>query len=80
MFKIFKLLFCKHNYNHVYNIHGDEINHSNNCRSVWKCEKCSKIKLHNNINYDNDAIKRSNIHYFGKEVYDTLMHNFKNNY
>ena len=41
---IFKRLFCKHNYEFVRNIYGDEIRYTGWKRSIWKCNKCGKIK------------------------------------
>lgn len=40
----FKSLFCKHEYEFVRNIYGDEINQLNGKRSEWKCKKCGKIE------------------------------------
>ena len=37
-----KRLNCKHsNLTFIRNIYGDEINYAN-CRSYWKCDRCSK--------------------------------------
>lgn len=44
MIKFFKRLFCRHSYEHVRNIYGDEIIDAGYYRSVWKCSKCSKMK------------------------------------
>lgn len=33
---------CKHDYEFVRNIYGDEINSCGGCRSIWKCKKCGK--------------------------------------
>lgn len=38
-----KQLFCKHNYQWVRNIYGDEIIYKDYNRSIWKCSKCQKI-------------------------------------
>lgn len=35
---------CKHEYEFVRNIYGDEINQHDGCRSEWKCKKCGKIE------------------------------------
>lgn len=41
-----KSIFCKHTYDFVRNIHGDEINMYFPIKiSVWQCKKCSKYKL-----------------------------------
>jgi len=45
-----KRLFCKHDYEFLENIYGDEINYLN-CRSLWKCKKCGKIKKSNKLYY-----------------------------
>lgn len=37
-----KRLFCKHDYEFVRNIYGDEINHVGGRRSWWRCRKCGK--------------------------------------
>ena len=46
---IIRRLFCKHNYEFVRNIYGDEIRLLGWKRSVWKCSKCGKIKLKDNL-------------------------------
>jgi hypothetical protein len=44
-----KRLFCKHyKQTFIRNIYGDEINHLN-ARSVWKCDKCGKYILDQNL-------------------------------
>lgn len=40
-----KGLFCKHDYEFIRSIHGDEIIHSGFKRSIWKCKKCRKTKM-----------------------------------
>lgn len=42
--KLFKRLFCKHDYEFVRNIYGDEIRYLGWKRSEWKCKKCGKVK------------------------------------
>lgn len=44
MFKFIKQLFCKHNYQWVRNIYGDEIIDTDYYRSIWECPKCSKVQ------------------------------------
>lgn len=44
MSKFIKRLFCRHNYEHVRNIYGDEIIEVGWYRSVWKCAKCGEVK------------------------------------
>ena len=39
---MFKQLFCKHQYEFIRNVHGDEI-YLLNARSIWRCSTCSKI-------------------------------------
>jgi len=41
---IIKQLFCKHDYEYVHNIYGDEINYCGGYRSLWKCKKCGKLQ------------------------------------
>ncbi len=48
--KLFKRLFCKHNYEHLRNAFGDEINYCH-CRSFYKCTKCGKIKKEQYLNF-----------------------------
>ena len=48
---IIKRLFCKHKYEFVRNIFGDEINYTN-YRSIWKCSKCGKIKYSKTLHYE----------------------------
>lgn len=44
MKKFFRILFCKHEFKTLYNIHGDMINHFNGHRRMNKCIKCGKEK------------------------------------
>lgn len=48
--KIFKKLFCKHEYQFERNVYGDEINWCR-CRSYYRCAKCGKWKRGNYLNY-----------------------------
>ena len=41
----FKRLFCRHEYEFVRNIYGDEINHVGGYRSWWRCKKCGRMAL-----------------------------------
>lgn len=45
MIRLIKRLLCKHEYEFVRNIYGDEINHSGGMRSLWKCPKCGRTFL-----------------------------------
>lgn len=40
--KFWKKYTCNHDWEHVRNLHGDEINSYNGVRSIWKCPKCGK--------------------------------------
>jgi len=40
-------LFCKHDYQFVRNIFGDEIHWHGWKRSVWRCSKCGKVRYEN---------------------------------
>lgn len=40
-----KRLFCEHEDKFVRNIYGDEIIQAGFKRSVWKCKKCGRVKL-----------------------------------
>ena len=42
--KIIKQLFCRHKFNFIRNIYGDEIQECGYMRSVWKCQKCGAVK------------------------------------
>ena len=42
---IIKRLFCRHEYEFVRNIYGDEIVHAGYNRSWWRCKKCGKRVL-----------------------------------
>lgn len=44
MFRIFKTLFCKHKFEFVRNLYGDQIIEWGYKRSIHKCAKCGKIK------------------------------------
>ena len=41
---LFKSLFCKHKYEFVRNIYGDEINVHDGMRSEWRCTKCGHVQ------------------------------------
>jgi hypothetical protein len=41
---ILKQLFCKHDYQFIRNIYGDEIIWRGWKRSEWRCSKCGRIK------------------------------------
>lgn len=45
MKKIFKRMFCKHEFRTLYNIHGDMINRCDGHRRMNICIKCGKEKL-----------------------------------
>lgn len=42
---IIKRMLCRHEYEFVRNIYGDEIVHAGYNRSWWRCKKCGKWKL-----------------------------------
>ena len=42
---IIKRLFCRHEWEFVRNIYGDEINLVGGCRSWWRCKRCGKRVL-----------------------------------
>lgn len=45
---VFKRILCKHEFQRVHTIGGDEINQASLnvvYRSVWRCEKCGKLTL-----------------------------------
>lgn len=44
MIKILKMLFCKHRYEFVRNLYGDEINYHNGKRNEYRCVKCGVYK------------------------------------
>lgn len=48
----FKSLFCKHEYEFVSNIYGDQINYCNGKRSIWKCKKCGNIEYRDKLYND----------------------------
>lgn len=47
-------VFCVHNLRWLRNIHGDEINHAGGKRSVWRCRKCSGIKLQGRLHLERE--------------------------
>lgn len=49
-----KRIFCKHDYEFVRNIYGDEINNGAGKRSEWRCRKCGKTIYKNEIRLDLD--------------------------
>ena len=42
---IVRRMLCDHEWEHVRNIHGDEINLACGKRSWWRCKKCGKYEL-----------------------------------
>jgi hypothetical protein len=48
----FKSLFCKHEYEFVCNIYGDQINYCDDKRSIWKCKKCGNIEYRDKLYND----------------------------
>ena len=50
-------LFCKHDYSHLRNIYGDQINYIGK-RSIFICKKCGKIKYGDLLYYLDDEDKR----------------------
>ncbi len=46
---IIKSWFCKHEYEFIRNIHGDEINWCGGYRSIWICKKCGNIQYRNEL-------------------------------
>ena len=39
-----KSWFCKHEYKHIRNIYGNQINYCGGHRSLWECKKCHKLQ------------------------------------
>jgi hypothetical protein len=44
-----KKFFCRHSYEFVRNVYGDEIMSLGWKRSVWRCSKCSNIEYRDNL-------------------------------
>jgi len=44
-----KRLFCKHEYEFLRNIYGDEINYCGGYRSIWRCKKCGALEYRENL-------------------------------
>lgn len=47
--KWIKRLFCKHEYEFLCNIYGDEVIWCNWHRSVWRCKKCGALVYRDNL-------------------------------
>ena len=58
---LFKRLFCKHEYEFVRNIHGDEINWCGGYRSLWRCKKCNKLQWRESL-YKEENINCQTFH------------------
>ncbi len=43
--KIVRRLLCRHEWEWLRNIYGDEINLAGGKRSWWRCKKCGKLRL-----------------------------------
>jgi hypothetical protein len=50
-----KRLLCKHKYEWVRDIYGDEVRQSGWKRSIWQCSKCNKVKYMEDL-HDNNAV------------------------
>lgn len=53
MIGFLKRLFCKHDLEYVRNVYGDEINYLGGKRSIWKCAKCDKYELKDQLHSPN---------------------------
>jgi hypothetical protein len=49
MKNLFARLFCKHRWQWVRNIYGDEINLLDGKRSVWQCSECQQYQYRNEL-------------------------------
>lgn len=44
MIRLFKMLFCHHDYEYVRTLYGDEVNAHNGKRKEYRCKKCGMYK------------------------------------
>ena len=49
LLEIYKSILCKHDFEFVRNIYGDQIRYNSWNRSMWKCKKCGKLKYKQNL-------------------------------
>jgi hypothetical protein len=42
-------IFCRHSYEFVRNLYGDQIIEWGYKRSVWRCNKCGKLRGHDKL-------------------------------
>lgn len=42
--KLLKMLFCRHEYEYIRTLYGDEINAHNGNRKEYRCRKCGMLK------------------------------------
>lgn len=42
--KILTMIFCRHEYEHIRKLYGDEINAHNGNRNEYRCRKCGMLK------------------------------------
>ena len=67
---MFKKLFCKHKKKTcITNIYGDIRNHTD-CCSVWKCERCNKIFLSDELEPSCKVVNFTLTHQEDKEQKD----------
>ena len=52
---LIKRLLCKHEFEFVRNIYGDEINAAGGRRSWWRCKKCGKMQLRGELHRDSEG-------------------------
>lgn len=52
---ILRRMFCKHEWQFVCNIYGDEIIRVGYKRSVWQCSKCGKLRYRNKLHREGDS-------------------------
>lgn len=67
---------CKHDYEFVRNIYGDEINNCGGYRSIWKCKKCGKY-LYKYELYETYSLKNE-LKNITKDFYDNRFKEWQN--
>lgn len=54
--KIFKRLFCNHEFKTITNLYGDAVNLFNGARSIRKCIHCGKTVFSGFLDFDCDKV------------------------
>ena len=76
--KWIKRLFCKHEYEFLRNIYGDEINYCGGYRSIWRCKKCGALEYRDKLNLSLKETLNNNYKQYYTNKYNNWIKQHKN--